>query len=273
MRFRPLNIDSVWSITMRAGFKRTVAAGALVVLAASGCSSQAHSTTSVTVFASSGMIKSLTAIAKQFEAENSGTSVQFIFASSSDLSAELSDGDDADVFVSGDHENMAAVANAGLIAATPMPIAANRLVIATAPGNNGHIAALADLNRPGVRTAVCGGAGFCGAAMRQLEDRTGVHLHPQRIETTDINVLRDVTTGKADAGLVFKTDALSVGDNVSWFAFPESADAAVTSWIVPLKDSSQAVLANKFIQVVTGAAGRKVFEDAGFSEPSEKFES
>jgi len=218
------------------------------------------------------MIKSLTAIGKQFEAENAGTSVEFIFAGSSDLSAELADGNDADVFVSGDHDNMAAVANAGLIDATPVPIAANSLVIATAPGNPNHLASLADLARPGVRAALCSGPGASGSAIRQLEDRSGLRLNPLRVDTTDSDVIKDITTGKADAGLVFKTDALSAGDGISWFAFPESADATVTSWIAPLKDSDQAELAKKFVQEVTGVTARKVFTDAGFAEPNEKFE-
>src|SRR6478735_9837051 len=149
---------------MRAGLKQTMAVGILSAVLASGCSSQSHpATTSITVFASSAMINSLTAIGKQFEAENPGTSVEFIFSSSSDLSAELSNGNDADVFVSGDHDNMAAVANAGLIAATPVPIAANSLVIATARGNHGSFTSFADLARPGVRTAVCGGPGACAS--------------------------------------------------------------------------------------------------------------
>src|SRR5262249_42765579 len=141
---------------MRVRFRQTVAVAALLAVAASGCGSESHPvTTSITVFASSAMIKSLTAIGKPFEAENPGTSVEFIFSSSSDLSAELSAGNDADVFVSGDHANMAAVANDGLIAATPVPIAANSLVIVTAAGNHGNLGSLNDLNRPGVRTAVC----------------------------------------------------------------------------------------------------------------------
>ncbi|WP_101946273.1 molybdate ABC transporter substrate-binding protein [Mycobacterium sp. 3519A] len=257
---------------MRARFKQTVAAGILFPVVASGCSSQARPTTSITVFASSAMIKSLTTIGKQFEAENPGTAVEFIFSGSSDLSAELSNGNGADVFVSGDHDNMTTVANAGLIAAPPVPIAANSLVIATAPGNRGQIASFADLGRPGVRVAVCGVPSACAAATRQLEDRARVPLHPQYNDMTDIDVLRDVTTGKADAGLVFQTDAMNAGDKVSWFAFPESADAQVTSWIAPVKDSDQATLANKFIQDVTGPAGRKVLADAGFTEPTEKFE-
>lgn len=258
---------------MHSRLKQTMAVGILLVVTASGCSSQSHpATTSITVFASSAMIKSLTAIGKQFEAENPGTAVEFIFSSSSELSSELSDGDDADVFVSGDHDNMSAIANAGLTSATPVPIAANSLVIATGAGNRDKLASFADLARPGVRLAVCGGPGACGSATQQLQDRTGVQLHPQNLDTTDTDVLKDVTSGKFDAGLVFKTDALTVGDNVSWFAFPESADAAVTSWIAPMKDSDQAELAGKFIQDVTGATGRKVFAENGFAEPNSKFE-
>lgn len=243
------------------------------MVSASGCGSQSHpATTSITVFASSAMIKSLTAIGKQFEAENPGTAVEFIFSSSAELSAELSNGNDADVFVSGDHANMSAVANAGLTAATPVPIAANSLVVATASGNRDKLASFADLARPGVRLAVCGAPGACGSATRQLQDRTGIQLHPQNLDTTDADVLKDVTSGKVDAGLVFKTEALTGGDNVSWFAFPESADATVTSWIAPMKDSDQTELAAKFIKDVTGATGRKVFAEDGFAEPDTKFE-
>jgi molybdate transport system substrate-binding protein len=200
---------------MRGRLKQTMAAGILLVVSASGCSSQPQSTTSITVFASSAMIKSLTAIGKQFETENRGTSVEFIFASSSELSAQLTDGNDADVFVSGDHDNMAAIANAGLIDSTPVPIAANNLVIATAAGNHDNLSSFADLARPGVRVAVCGGPGACGSATRQLQERTRVRLQPQNIDTTGIDVLKDVASGKVDAGLVFKTDALNVRDNVS----------------------------------------------------------
>lgn len=260
---------------MRGRFKRATAAGILLVVTASGCSTQSHpaQTTSITVYASSAMIKSLTAIGKRFEAENPGISVEFIFAGSSGLSEELADGNGADVFVSGDHENMAAVADAGLVDSTPVPIATNSLVIATASGNPDHLTSLADLVRPGVRTAVCGGPGVCGSVVRQIERRSGVRLNPQNIDTTDSDVLRDISSGTVDAGLVFKTDATNAGESVSWFAFPEAANATVTSWIAPLKNSDQAGLAKKFVQDVTDASSRKVFADAGFAEPNEKFES
>lgn len=213
------------------------------------------------------MIKSLTAIGKQFEAENPGASVEFIFAGSADLAAQLADGNEADVFVSGNHDNMAAVANAGLVDGHPAPLASNSLVIAAAPGNHGNLATFADLARPGLRVAVCGGTGACASATQQVEDRTGVRLRPETVDRTPNDVLKDVTAGRVDAGLVLKTEALSAADNISWFDFPEAADAVVTSWIALMKNSDRADLATKFINDVTGPAGRKVMTDAGFSDP------
>ncbi|HKP42144.1 molybdate ABC transporter substrate-binding protein [Mycobacterium sp.] len=264
--------ESVSSWPMRRRLKQTMAVGIALVVSAAGCSTHSEpATMSITVFASSSMIKSLTAIGKQFEAENPGDSVEFIFASSSELSGELTDGIDADVFVSGDHDNMSAVANAGLVEATPAAVAANSLVIATAPGNHGSLASFADLARPGVRVAVCGGTGTCSSATQQVEDRTAVRLHAQNVDTTPTDVIKDIMSGNVDAGVVFKTDALNAGDKISWFAFPEAADAAVTSWIAAMKNSDQAELASKFVQDVTSVAGRKVFNDNGFAEPDKKF--
>jgi molybdate transport system substrate-binding protein len=224
-------------------------------------------TTSITVFASSSMIKSLTAIGRQFDAENPGASVEFIFAGSADLSAALADRNDADVFVSGDPDNMAAVAKAGLVDGHPAPLASNSLVIVAAPGNHDNLATFADLARPGLRVAVCGGTGASASATQRIEDRTGVRLHPAAMDMTANGVLKDVATGKVDAGLVLKTDALSAGDDISWFEFPEAADAVVTSWIALMKNSDRAGLAAKFINDVTGPAGRKVMADDGFAEP------
>jgi molybdate transport system substrate-binding protein len=245
-----------------------MAIGILLLISTTSCASPSDpATTSITVFASSSLITSLTAIGKHFQTENPGSSVEFIFAGSSDLSAELADGAQADVFVSGDDRNMAAVTQAGLIGGNAVPFAANRLVIAAPPGNHQNLASFADLARPGLRLAVCGGTDACASATRRVEDQTGIRLHPQSADSTASDVVKDVTTGRADAGVVLRTDALNAGDNVSWFAFPESDDAVVTSWIGLLKESNQAQLAMKFIQDVTGATGRRIITNDGFAEP------
>jgi len=80
-------------------------------------------------------------------------------------------------------------------------------------------------------------------------------------------VLTKVTHGEADAGLVYLTEAHQAGEKVSTIRFPESHDAVDVYPIVILKHTSQPALAQKFVDLVTGATGRRVLSQAGFAEP------
>jgi molybdate transport system substrate-binding protein len=246
--------------------KRVIAAGAIAMLSAAACASHPAPTTPITVYAASSLVKSFTAIGKNFEASNPGYSVVFIFASSPELSSELADGADADVFASGDRANMTAVADAGGVSGTPVPFAANRLVVVTPAGNPRQLTSFPDLAQFGLRVSVCVAQGACGSATQLVEQRTGVQLHPTNSEPTTSHVLQDVTSGKADAGVVFMTDALAAGDNVTSFPLPEDADA-VTSWITVVKGTDQGRGAALFVQEVTGANGRQILADNGFTSP------
>lgn len=245
---------------------RVVAVGALLAASATACGSHPKPTTSITVYAASSLIKSFTAIGKDFQAANPGYSVEFIFASSSNLSAALANGAAADVFASGDSADMEVVADAGVASGAPVPFAANRLVVVTPSANPEHLTSFADLDRPGVRVAACAAAGACGSATQLVEDRTLIRLHPAISEQTPKNVLKDVTSGKADAGVVFMTDALNAGNDVSWFALPGDA-GTVTSWLTVIKGSTEEGEATQFVQEVTGATGRKILDQDGFGQP------
>jgi len=94
-----------------------------------------------------------------------------------------------------------------------------------------------------------------------------VHLSPTSEESTVSEVLAKVTNGESDAGLVYVTDALQAGDKVSTVRFPESADAVNVYPIAILKHASQPALAQKFVDLVTGATGQQVLNQAGFANP------
>ncbi|HME49222.1 molybdate ABC transporter substrate-binding protein [Mycobacterium sp.] len=247
--------------------KRALAAGAVLAVALAGCGSQSRPTTSITVFASSSLIKSFSEIGRQFKSDNPGTSVEFIFAGSSDLAAQLTDGASADVFAAGDLPNMARVTHAGLVAGNPVNFASNKLAIAVAPGNPRKITSFVDLNRPGLRVAVCARPLVCASEVQRIEDNTGIQLHPTAQDSTTADIVRNVTDGQVDAGLVYTTDALNAGDNIAWFNIPESVGAANTYSIALMKDSDQARLAGQFIRLVTGDTGRKILSGAGFAAP------
>ena len=247
--------------------ERAAAAATVGSLLVAGCASSPEPTTVITVYATSSMIRSLTDIGKKFEHSNPGATVEFIFAPSPDLAGELSAGAGADVFVSGDPEQMDQVAGAGLIAESPISFASNRLVMVTAPGNPAHVVSFADLMRPGIRLAECAGTMTCAITTRQVEHKTGITPIPVAQEVTPTDVIRDVIHGKADVGLVFVSEAVAAGPQITAVDFPEAADAEAICSVAMLKKTEQADLSTKFIRELTGPDSRPVLAAAGFSLP------
>lgn len=81
------------------------------------------------------------------------------------------------------------------------------------------------------------------------------------------DVLSKVTTGEADAGLVYVTDATGAGDKVEMVE-TKGADKVVNSYpIAALKDSKHAEDARAFVDYVTGPEGQKVLKGKGFGTP------
>ncbi len=219
------------------------------------------------VFAAASLKKTFTDLGEQFKTENPGASVEFSFAGSSDLVTQLTQGAQADVFASADTKNMDKAAQAGLLAGDPVNFASNTLTIAVAPGNPKKIASFKDLTEQGLNVVVCAPQVPCGAATKKVEQATGVTLSPVSEESSVSDVLNKVTTGQADAGLVYVTDAKGAGDQVAAVSFPEAADAVNTYPIAVLKESKNPELARKFVGLVTGESGQKVLDAAGFAKP------
>lgn len=86
-------------------------------------------------------------------------------------------------------------------------------------------------------------------------------------ESSVTDVLNKVTTGQADAGVVYVTDAAGAGDKVTAVAFPEAAEAVNTYPIAVLKQTGHKDLAQRFVDLVTGEAGQKVLAKEGFAKP------
>jgi molybdate transport system substrate-binding protein len=247
----------------------------LVVLTACGSGAQSGTSSSsgapaggkLVVFAAASLQKTFTDIGEQFKTDNPGWSVDFTFAGSSDLVTQLTQGAKADVFASADTKNMDKASKAGLVAGDPVTFASNTLVIVTTPGNPKKVASFADLARPDLSVVVCAPQVPCGSATKTVEQSAKVTLNPVSEESSVTDVLTKVTTGQADAGVVYVTDALGVGDKVTEVDFPESSSAVNTYPIAVLKTVANADMAKKFVELVTGEAGQKILLKAGFAKP------
>lgn len=234
-----------------------------------GCSSAPDDPAAgeVTVFAAASLKSTFTDLGARFERNHPGTKVAFNFAGSSDLVAQLGQGAPADVFASADAANMARAVDGALVSGAPVDFATNTLTIVTTPGNPRRITAFADLAAPGLQVVVCAPQVPCGSATEKVEDATGVRLTPVSEESAVTDVLGKITSGQADAGLVYVTDAIGAGDKVTSVPFPESADAVNTYPIASLAGASDPAAAQQFIDLVTGPEGRDVLSAAGFAAP------
>lgn len=243
------------------------AATLVLVLSACGSGDKPVDSQTIIVFAASSLKSAFTEIGEQFNADNPGTTVEFSFAGSSDLVTQLTQGAQADVFASADTQNMDKATQAGLLDGKPVNFASNTLTIAVAPGNPKQIRSFRDLTKSGLAVVLCAPQVPCGSAAHRVEEAAGVNIEPVSEETSVSDVLNKVTTGQADAGLVYVTDATGAGDEVTAVPFPESADAVNTYPIAALKSSEHQELARKFIDAVTGESGQKTLTAAGFANP------
>ena len=218
----------------------------------------------LTVFAAASLKATFTQIGTIFQQENPGSTVTFNFAGSSDLVAQLIAGAPADVFASADIANMTKATDAGLVSGTPLNFATNTLTIVTPPGNPAGITSFADLAKPGVAVVVCAPQVPCGAAAQKIETNTGVTLTPVSEENSVTDVLGKITSGQADAGLVYVTDASGAGDKVTTVSFPESTTVVNTYPIATLTAATEPSLAMTFVELVTGPEGQQLLAAAGF---------
>ncbi|NNH73914.1 molybdate ABC transporter substrate-binding protein [Nocardia uniformis] len=239
----------------------------LGVAALSGCGSSDSDATTVTVFAAASLRQVFTELGAEYEDTHPGTKVVFSFAGSSDLAAQLNQGAPADVLATADAVNMDKVVTGGRITEQPQIFATNALTIVTPPGNPEHIASLADLSRPGLSLVVCAPQVPCGSATEQVTSAAGVTIAPVSEESSVSDVLAKVTTGQADAGVVYVTDAKQAGDKVVTVPFAESASVVNAYPIAVLSDTTSTSDARGFVALVTGADGRRALTAAGFGSP------
>lgn len=224
----------------------------------------------ITVYAAASLAAPFTALAESFEAEVQGSTVHLNFAGSADLATQIIEGAPADVFASADAATLARVEEAGGVAGAVQELATNTPALVVPSANPAGIETLADLERPDVKLVLCAPQVPCGAAARKVAEAAGVGLAPVSEENSVTAVLGKVTTGEADAGFVYRTDAVRAGDKVRTIPVPQAAKAAVTYPIAVTAGAAgtgREELAQEFVEYVTGEPGQRVLTDAGFGRP------
>ncbi|MEQ6897692.1 molybdate ABC transporter substrate-binding protein [Microbacterium sp. KR10-403] len=202
----------------------------------------------------------------EFESAHPDVKVTANYDGSSTLATQINGGAAVDVFASADEANMTKVTDPGL-ASDPVIFAKNTLVVVTPADNPGNVTTLADLANKDLKVVLCAPEVPCGAASQTLLKNEGVSVTPASEEQNVTAVLTKVENDEADAGLVYKTDAKSAGDQVTSFT-PDGADQVVNSYpIVVLKDAPNKAAAQAFVDFITGSQGQEILSSFGFDKP------
>jgi molybdate transport system substrate-binding protein len=143
----------------------------------------------------------------------------------------------------------------------------NELQIATPKDNPGGITGLSDFGKSALRIVVCAQVVPCGAAADKVFQAAGLTAEIDSYEQDVKGVLTKVTSGEADAGLVYRTDVKAAGDSVVGISFPESANAINDYPIVALTESRNASAAAAWVAYMAGAEAKAAFQEAGFQVP------
>jgi len=223
-------------------------------------------TGTITVFAAASLTGTFTALGTQFQAANPGTTVRFSFGASSTLAQQILAGAPADVFASASASTMAQVTGGG-DATGPVTFATNSAEIAVAPASAGRVKGVADLARPEVKVALCQPQVPCGAIAAKVFTTAGVTVKPVTQGLDVKATLAYVSSGEADAAVVYVTDVRAAGSSVRGVVIPAAQNASTAYPIVTITASKNNALAARFEAYVLSPDGQRVLTAAGFSGP------
>jgi molybdate transport system substrate-binding protein len=260
------------------------AATALSVLSACGSDAGPTRTSSpsaapartLTVLAASSLSKVFPQIGDAFAAVDPGVTLEFEFAGTDALTAQIEQGAPADVFAGASKKYGDQLSGEGLISPT-RPFATNRLVLILPANDPGGIASLQDLTRAGIKLVIGADTVPIGTYTRtvlmNLDALYGAGYSDEVLANVVSNedsvstVVSKVQLGEADAGFVYVTDALAAGAAVRTIELPAEAQAVATYPIAAVKRSKEAADAQRFADFVLSPQAQALLKQAGFGPP------
>ncbi|MEU3354095.1 molybdate ABC transporter substrate-binding protein [Streptomyces sp. NPDC037389] len=249
---------------------RTALAAALLLPLATACggsgdkSDDARRRTTLTVLAAASLTDVFKEAKAVYEKEHPGTKVNFSFAGSQELAAQVRQGAPADALVTADTKTMDGLAQQ---TNAPTTIAKNRLTIATAPGNPQKVQGLSDLSRSGLKVVLAAPEVPAGRYSKKVLDQQHVDVKPVSQEPSVRAVLSKVTLGEADVGIVYVTDATAAKGKVATVAVPDAQNAVAAYPAATLKGSKHTEESAEFVKWLSSSEAQKLLREAGFQQP------
>ncbi len=221
----------------------------------------------VVVFAAVSLTDALRDVADSYE-KGSGDKLVFNLGASSMLARQIREGAPADLFVSADEAQMDGLEKAGLVLpGSRRSLLSNALVIVVSSEGGPKIAHPRDLLS--VRTLALAEPKIvpAGVYAKAYLEKLGLWdaLASRVVPTENVRAcLAAVDAGNADAGIVYRTDALiSKKVRVAW-AVPAEEGPRISYPVAIVKDGAHPEAAKRFAAYLASEPAREVFVKYGF---------
>ena len=252
--------------------RRALVLALTAVLAASACGgslgsgSAGPSGGTLDVFAAASLTNAFGDLERTYEQRHPGWKVRLNLAGSDQLAAQIEQNAPADVFAAASPRYPEQLQGENLLGKTTA-FATNSLLLVTPTSNPAGIRTAADLEQGDAKVVVADAAVPLGAYTEDVLGNLGIDETRLNIVSKEQDaeaVLAKLTSGEADAGFVYVTDALSQKAKLREIGFPASADATATYPIGIVSDSKHTKAAQQWIDLVMGPHGQAVLERFGF---------
>jgi len=250
-------------------FLATSTVGSIIVAA---CGTQ-PATTGLNLAVASSLKDVMQALDAAYATQHTTAVATIQAAGSGALATQLIEGAKADLFASADRAAMDKVIAATLIDATSVNVIAHgTVVVAVRPG--APVPDLAALATSGIKVVMADTtvpAGKYGVTLlKNLSNTYGadyatkVTANVVSYETSVRAVLQKITSGEADAGIVYASDVVAVGnDTVQVLTIPAESAVIVEYVAAPLKASARTGQA--FLDYIVSDAAKPIWAQYGFT--------
>jgi molybdate transport system substrate-binding protein len=219
---------------------------------------------SVTVFAAASLTEAFEDLQTTLKRQDPGLSITYSFAGSGALATQIQQGAPADVVATADTATMQKLADAGLVD-PPVPFAKNKLEILVAPGNSKRVATLSDLARPDLKVVLGDESVPAGKYAAQALQAAGVTVHPVSKEVDVKAAVAKVTSGEADATIVYVTDVEAAGSKGQGVPIPDNQNVVADYPIAAVRATHDPAAAAAFVDAVVHGPGQDALRGRGFA--------
>ncbi|MBE2215308.1 MAG: molybdate ABC transporter substrate-binding protein [Opitutaceae bacterium] len=245
----------------------------LFLVAASGVCAFTSGAAELRVLAAASLSDALREIAP-LHARATGDTLVFNFGASGALARQIKEGAPADVIVSADELRVDQLAAAGLLLDdTRRILVENTLVLIVSTEGGAPVSDLSDLSGSAVRRLAIGEPAIvpAGTYAKAHLEKLGLWaaVQPKSVPLDNVRaVLAAVEAGNADAGFVYRTDALVSKKVRIAVEVPRAEGPRIAYPAAVVKDSTSPDAARALLVFLSGTEAQAVFAKCGFLAPN-----